>query len=291
MRTWIFQERPIDAARQNRKFANTAGIEVQYGDCQAAHSSALPVPPDDIEKFLAIEPEFLFPDPVYTCHLLKRWRLAARHVEQAAVGQDHIGRDVLRLGERRAVRAQRLEQGLVGAALAAERCRGCGFARGLLARRRDGVPAQFDFRLALEHSPAGRRNRPAAVACDVERQDAGSVKLAENRTPFVAAVLLADPEGGQPVMAEVSDRLGILAEEEADEMLGAEPLAGSQDRRHCLLGRDGAVDHGDAAGTDVAIAAGRCSRLAEIAEQGLASATRGLAERYQGIEAQPVDPF
>jgi hypothetical protein len=32
MRTWIFQERLIGAARQNRMFANTAGIAVQYGD-------------------------------------------------------------------------------------------------------------------------------------------------------------------------------------------------------------------------------------------------------------------
>jgi len=87
-------------------------------------------------------------------------------------------------------------------------------------------------------------------------------------------MLLADPEGRQRIMAETLDLFGLLAEQQADEMLGAEPLAGTQDRRHRLLGRDGAVDDGDTAGAHIAVTAGRGGGLAEIAEQGLAPAAR-----------------
>src|SRR5262249_11102129 len=161
----------------------------------------------------------------------------------------------------------------------------------LLARswRRDGVLAQLDLRLALEHGPARRRNRPAAVSGDFERQQACRVKLAEDRAPFVAAELLADAEGRQGVVTEILDGLGFVPEEEVDQMLGAEPFAGAYDRRHGLLRGDGAVDDGDAAVADVAIAAGRRDGLAEVAEQRLTPAARRFAQCHQGIETQPVD--
>ena len=118
----------------------------------------------------------------------------------------------------------------------------------------------------------------------------GGVELAEDRAPLVAVVLLADPEGRQPVVAELLDRVGLLAAQEIDQMLGAEALAGAQDRRHRLLRGDGAVDHLDAAAADVAIAA-RPDGLAEIAQQRLAPAPRRFAQRDQRIEAHAVDPL
>src|SRR5215471_18000009 len=81
---------------------------------------------------------------------------------------------------------------------------------GLLAVRRNGLPAQVDSHLAPEHGPAGRLNRPAPIADDVERHHSGGIELAENRAPFIAAVLLADPEGRQRVMAKVPDRVGFF---------------------------------------------------------------------------------
>src|SRR5713101_2142200 len=92
-------------------------------------------------------------------------------------------------------------------------------------------------------------------------------------------------------MTKVLDRLGFFAEEQADQVFGAEAFAGAHDCRHCLLRRDSAVDHRDSTGADVAIPTGRRNGLAEVAKQGLAPATRGFAERYQGVEAQPVDPL
>ena len=65
-------------------------------------------------------------------------------------------------------------------------------------------------------------------------------------------------------MAEALDGVGRLAEQQADQMLGAEPLAGAQNGGHRLLRRDGAVHHRHPAGADVAIAARRRIGLAEI---------------------------
>src|SRR5260370_37730420 len=92
-------------------------------------------------------------------------------------------------------------------------------------------------------------------------------------------------------MTQIPDRLGFFAQQQVDQVFGAEALAGAHDCRHCLLRRNGAVDHRDAAGADVAIPTPRRNRLTEVAKQGLASATRRFAERYQGVEAQPVDPL
>ena len=109
---------------------------------------------------------------------------------------------------------------------------------------------------ALEHAPAGVGDRPAAVARDVERDDAGAVELAEDRAPFLLAVFLADAEGRQAIVAEFRDRLGVLADEHVGQMLGAETLAGAHDRRQRLLRRDRAVDHFGAVAAEIAIAAG-----------------------------------
>src|SRR5712671_976010 len=92
-------------------------------------------------------------------------------------------------------------------------------------------------------------------------------------------------------MTKVPDRLGFFTKQQVDQVFGAEALAGAHDCRHCLLRRNGAVDHRNAAGADVAIATGRRTSLAEVTKQGLAPATRRFAERYQGVEAQPVDPL
>src|SRR5215831_6564545 len=64
---------------------------------------------DRIEKFFAVELELHCADAVYGCYLLQRRRLTVRHFEQAAVRQNHIGWDRLRLGKRRAASTQRLE--------------------------------------------------------------------------------------------------------------------------------------------------------------------------------------
>ncbi len=101
-------------------------------------------------------------------------------------------------------------------------------------------------------------------------------------------MLLADTEGRQGIMAEFLDRFGLLAEQQIDEVFGAEPLAGPENCGHRLLRGDGAINHDDIAAAHVAIPARRRG-LAEIAEQGLAPAARRLAERDERVEAQPVD--
>src|SRR5207253_11057415 len=53
--------------------------------------------------------------------------------------------------------------------------------------------------------------------------------------------------------------------------------------------RDRAVEAGDRLQAGVAIAAGLAALLAEIIEQHLAAATRGLAEADQRVELAPLD--
>src|SRR5580704_13467540 len=65
-------------------------------------SAACPVLPDDLQKFVAIARELHRSDPVDQAHLLKRCRLAARHVEETAIGQNHIGGHRFGPGKRRA---------------------------------------------------------------------------------------------------------------------------------------------------------------------------------------------
>src|SRR5262249_52556724 len=63
---------------------------------------------DRIEKFFAIELELHCADAVYGGYLLQRHGLTARHFEEAAVRQNHIGWDRLRLGQRRAASTERV---------------------------------------------------------------------------------------------------------------------------------------------------------------------------------------
>jgi hypothetical protein len=114
------------------------------------------------------------------------------------------------------------------------------------------------------------------------------VKLAENRTPFPPVVLLADAEGRQAIVAEFFYRFAVLADENVDQVLGAEALAGAHHGGECLLRRDRSVDHLGAVAAEIAIAA-RVARLSEIGEQRLPAAARRLAQRDERVEPLAVD--
>src|SRR5437870_6032006 len=128
------------------------------------------------------------------------------------------------------------------------------------------------------------------MAGGIDGDDADAVQLAEDRAPFVAAVLLADAKSAQPLMLPFEDVFGLLAEQQAGEMFGAKPLAGAHDRRERLLGSNGAVDHLGAFEAHVAIAA-TARGLTEIGQQPLSSAARRLAQRHQRIKARSFDPL
>ena len=90
------------------------------------------------------------------------------------------------------------------AALAAAR----GDFRGGLGR----VLARRDFVGALERASAGVGDRPGAVAGDVACDDAGAAKLAEDRAPFLLAVILAGADGRQAIVAEFQNCVAVIAE-------------------------------------------------------------------------------
>src|SRR5262249_45025604 len=141
-------------------------FNVAYHSLTSCLSS--PVPPHHIQELFTKTLELGIADAVNSSHLCKGCRLAACDVEQATVRQDHVSRNCLSLGERRAADAQRLEQSVVRAISPAKcHCRR-GFSLRFLATTwgRDGVLAQLHLRLGLEHGPAGRWNSPAAIAGD-----------------------------------------------------------------------------------------------------------------------------
>ena len=157
-----------------------------------------------------------------------------------------------------------------GAALAASLAR-----RRPRARRR--VVAQLQRALAAQHLGGIAGEAHAAVAVDVDLEKTARHELAEHRLPGAPVEVGADAEGRQPVVAGARHALVGLAEQQVDQVALAEALAGAPHRRERLLGRDRAVPGPGRLEAGVAVAAGLGQRLAEILQEDLAAAARGLA--------------
>src|ERR1700722_5634215 len=108
-------------------------------------------------------------------------------------------------------------------------------------------------------------------------------QLAQHRQPAAAVELGAYPKGLEAVVAEAADALSRGADQDIDEGLGPEALAGAVDRGERLLRRDGPVPAVHRVAAVVAVAAGRMIALAEIAEQRLAPARYGFAKADQRL--------
>ena len=126
---------------------------------------------------------------------------------------------------------------------------------------------------------------PLGVGQQVALRD----QLADHRKPAARVELGADAEGLQPVVAELADALGRVAEQHIDQMVRAKALAGAVDRGERLLRGDGAVPArrpgcGNCRNCRRAVVA-----LAEIAEQGLAAADDGFAKPDQRLGFLALD--
>ena len=117
------------------------------------------------------------------------------------------------------------------------------------------------------------------VHCDQPMSD----ELADDRAPGVAVVLFTDSESGELVMAQPTDALVELAEENGDDMRLPEALASAVDAGKKFLGGDGAVKGLGRVETDIAIASG-VAVVAEIAQENLPTAMAGFGETQQRIE-------
>jgi hypothetical protein len=100
-----------------------------------------------------------------------------------------------------------------------------------------------------------------------------------------AGIFLPDAVGRQAVVAAAGDLLGRVAAQDADEVLGAEALAGAQHGGEGLAGGVGGVEEHGTVGAEVAVAAGLGHLLGEIGEQGLAAAALGLGEAHERVQA------
>src|SRR5690606_4979444 len=97
----------------------------------------------------------------------------------------------------------------------------------------------------------------------------------------------SDAEGGEVVVPVLVDAGGLLAEEDVDEVTGAELLVAfavqSHDRRKEFLGGHGAVPRLCGGEARVAVAA-RARGLTEVGKQLLTSALHGLAQGEHRVE-------
>ena len=127
------------------------------------------------------------------------------------------------------------------------------------------------------------------MALGVDHQELHRHQLAEHRAPFLAAELGSDAERAEPGVAEPAHALGVLAEQHVDDVGGAEHLPGAPDARQRLPRRHGAVEARHRLEAGVAVAARLGERLAEVFEQHLAAAARGLAIADQRVELAVLD--
>jgi hypothetical protein len=97
-----------------------------------------------------------------------------------------------------------------------------------------------------------------------------------------------DAERRQGIVPPAAERFVNIAGQQANEVLGAEPLSGAQDRRHHLLRLDGAFEHFEAVHAQVAVPAW-CGCLAEVGEQRLPTAAGCLAQCQERVEPPAFD--
>src|SRR5262249_25365179 len=126
-----------------------------------------------------------------------------RHGEQGAVVEDHVGWDALGLRKHHALGAQGFEEGLVGRGGSTVAGGGRGVSLGgALGARPDRGAAQFDAALAAQDGPAIGAELEAAMAGDVDHQEAHGDELAQDRAPLYPREVLADAVGAEALVVE-----------------------------------------------------------------------------------------
>ncbi len=101
---------------------------------------------------------------------------------------------------------------------------------------------------------------------------------------------LPTPKVGKPVVLPARDLVGALAEQDVDDVPGAEALAGTDHGREHLLRRHGGVPQLRRLEARVAVAA-RAGLLVEVREQQAPAAGGGLGVAEHGVELHRVDPL
>src|SRR5208282_3423386 len=134
-----------------------------------------------------------------------------------------------------------------------------------------------------------RRERKAAMAGEIGQDEALRHQLANDRKPPAAIELVTDAKCLKPIMPQADDPLGLVAEQDIDQVMRAETLTRSVDRRQRFLGCDGSVPARDRRTAIVAIPARRVIDFAEIAEQGLPPARNRFAVADQRLDFLPFD--
>src|SRR5580700_3940806 len=239
--------------------------------------------PDHGEKGWAVFCQFDRADAMNARQLVEAAGPALRHFDERPIGENHIGRLLLRRRDRAAQGLERSEELRVRIA----RC----------ARFRGAAPTRFPVHhvlsqgergLAAQHPPAlFREDQPVAVVF-VAADQAARLQLPEHAAPLGGRAILACAEGLEPLVAVLEDRLGRLAGQNIRQMAKEESARGAQNGRHRLLRLDPPVDQPNRALADVAMPAW-AGVLAEHGEKRLAAAARRFAKRDEIVELGRLD--
>ncbi len=103
-------------------------------------------------------------------------------------------------------------------------------------------------------------------------------ELAEDRGPFLLALVRADPEGGKALVREAADALGVGAAQHIDDVLDAEALIHPVHAGQGLLCVHRSVEALGRVEANVAVAALGLQALPEIAQQHPPPAGNALRE-------------
>ncbi len=230
---------------------------------------------DHFEEGRAVALELRGADARDPRHRVKVVRPPLGHLDQRAVGEDHVGRHPLRLGQRAPLRLQRRQQGRV--------LLGHHLRRRRPFRRRHRVAAQRHALLALQHRPRRLGHPERAVPLGIGPHEVAPHHLPQDRLPLLRTVGLSHAEGRQPVMAPRAHLLRRPPGQDVDQVPGAEPLARPQHRREGHPDRLGPVEGLRGCVAEVAIAT-RSGRLAEIAQEPLPPAAQRLGEPQKRVQ-------
>ncbi len=231
---------------------------------------------DNAQEFLTIAFQLFRTNAIHARHLIQRARAGLGHLDQGAVGKDHIGRHARRLGQRPALGLKRRKQRRV-----------LFIDRGADDHGRPGttdqITAQRDTLFPAQHGMGGGGNGQPAMALGVGADQVAAQHLANDRLPLRLRQVATDTKCRQPIMAALTDTVGHGAGQHVDHMTRAIGLAGAQNGRKHLLHRLCRVETLGRNVADVAIPTGR-GGFPEIAQQSDAPTSGRLGQPQQRIQ-------
>lgn len=236
--------------------------------------------PEDRKEILAEPFQFSLSHPVHGEHLFRSLGHPGRHVRQAAIGKDHVGRHPQRLGRFPPFLTKPFEELPGKGRLFRVRVRRL-TGHGLIQR----VPAHMDRVARTEHVPAFPGEAEGSEF-GVPFQQAPPGETFGQRSPSARGVFRADAVGGQFVVAVFENPLRLRSAQHGDHVARSEPLARPHHAGKELLGGNGHVQGRAVRFRAVVAHIAVCFRrlFTEVAQQGNSAAGFRFGEAHHGVQ-------